>query len=78
MRIRIQDSEKGLPETFPETELRKENQFSSIVKAAETSRAAVQQQEIDMAKGNRSQKKEIRKPKKEKPKAAPATSRRVY
>lgn len=30
-----------------------------------------------MAKGNRSQKKEIRKPKKEKPKAAPATSRKT-
>ncbi len=30
-----------------------------------------------MAKGNRSQKKEIKKPKKEKPKAAPATSRRT-
>jgi hypothetical protein len=29
-----------------------------------------------MAKGNRSQKKEIRKQKKEKPKTAPATSRR--
>jgi len=29
-----------------------------------------------MAKGNRSQKKEVKKPKKEKPKAAPATSRR--
>jgi len=34
-------------------------------------------QEFIMAKGNRSQKKEIRKKKKEKPKAAPATSRRV-
>jgi len=33
-------------------------------------------QEFNMAKGNRSQKKEIRKPKKEKPKAAPAASRR--
>jgi hypothetical protein len=31
-----------------------------------------------MAKGNRSQKKEIRKKKKEKPKAAPATSRRGF
>jgi hypothetical protein len=50
---------------------------SSIVKPGETSLALVQQQEINMAKGNRSQKKEIRKPKKEKPKAAPATSRRV-
>ncbi len=30
-----------------------------------------------MAKGNRSQKKEIKKPKKEKPKTDPATSRRV-
>jgi len=30
-----------------------------------------------MAKGNRSQKKEIRKKKKEKPKAAPAASRRI-
>lgn len=30
-----------------------------------------------MAKGNRSQKKEIKKPKKEKPKADPASSRRV-
>ncbi len=30
-----------------------------------------------MAKGNRSQKKEVRKPKKEKPKAASAPSRRV-
>ena len=30
-----------------------------------------------MAKGNRSQKKEIRKKKKENPKAAPAASRRV-
>ena len=30
-----------------------------------------------MAKGNRSQKREVKKPKKEKPKAAPATSRRV-
>ena len=29
-----------------------------------------------MAKGNRSQKKEIKKPKKEKPKAAPASSRK--
>jgi hypothetical protein len=29
-----------------------------------------------MAKGNNSQKKETKKPKKEKPKAAPATSRR--
>ena len=34
-------------------------------------------QEFIMAKGNRSQKKEIKKPKKEKPKAAPATSRKV-
>ena len=34
-------------------------------------------QELIMAKGNRSQKKEIKKPKKEKPKAAPATSRRI-
>ena len=34
-------------------------------------------QEFTMAKGNRSQKKEIRKKKKEKPKVAPATSRRV-
>lgn len=32
--------------------------------------------EITMAKGKRSQKKEIRKPKKVKPKAAPAASRR--
>lgn len=30
-----------------------------------------------MAKGNHSQKKETKKPKKEKPKAAPATSRRI-
>jgi hypothetical protein len=30
-----------------------------------------------MAKGNRSQKKEIKKPKKEKPKTDPATARRV-
>ncbi len=29
-----------------------------------------------MAKGNRSQKKEVKKPKKEKPKAAPGTSRK--
>ena len=29
-----------------------------------------------MGKGNHSQKKEVKKPKKEKPKAAPATSRR--
>jgi hypothetical protein len=33
-------------------------------------------QEFNMAKGNRSQKKEIKKPKKEKPKAAPSTSSR--
>jgi hypothetical protein len=32
--------------------------------------------EFIMAKGNRSQKKEIRKPKKEKPKAAPASARK--
>lgn len=30
-----------------------------------------------MAKGNHSQKKEVKKPKKEKPKAAPATSRKT-
>lgn len=37
----------------------------------------INNKEVYMAKGNRSQKKEIRKPKKEKPKAAPAASRKV-
>jgi hypothetical protein len=50
---------------------------SSIVKPGETCFAGVQHQPgVIMAKGNRSQKKEIRKKKKEKPKAAPAPSRR--
>ena len=40
--------------------------------------AANNNQEFTMAKGNRSQKKEIKKKKKEKPKAAPATSRRGF
>jgi hypothetical protein len=50
---------------------------SSIAKFSQSGIAGEQHnEELIMAKGNRSQKREVRKPKKEKPKAEPATARR--
>ena len=58
--------------------LRCDQRASSIVKLVKTDRLAPNlKQELIMAKGNNSQKKETKKPKKEKPKAAPAASRRA-
>ena len=64
--------------TLPFRNKRAPSETSSMVNFREASVELVpnSNQESIMAKGNRSQKKEVRKPKKEKPKAAPATSRR--